>query len=47
MLNHQVNSNQGWYKIILSQVNHEKLALNLFFGLLDKFYLDQDKKLKF
>lgn len=46
---YQVNSNQGWDKIILSQVNDEKLALNLFFDLLDKFYLDLDnhKKLKF
>ncbi|MDJ0730243.1 MAG: hypothetical protein QNJ33_09670 [Crocosphaera sp.] len=43
---YQIDSNQGWDQIILSQVNDEKLALNLFFDLLEKFYLDNDKKLK-
>jgi hypothetical protein len=43
---YQVNSAQGWESIILSQVEDEKLAFDLFFDLFEKFnfeFLQLDK----
>lgn len=37
---YQVNSSQGWESIILSQVNDEKLAFDLFFELFEQFNLE-------
>ena len=34
---YQINSSQGWETIILSQVNDEKLAFDLFFELFEQF----------
>ncbi len=43
---YQINSSEGWESIILSQVNDEKLAFDLFFELFEQFnfeYLHTDK----
>lgn len=37
---YQVNSSQGWETIILSQVEDEKLAFDLFFDLFEEFNLE-------
>jgi hypothetical protein len=37
---YQVNSSQGWETIILSQVEDEKLAFDLFFELFEEFNLE-------
>jgi hypothetical protein len=37
---YQVNSAQGWESIILSKVNDEKLAFELFFELFEEFNLE-------
>ncbi len=37
---YQINSSQGWESIILSQVEDEKLAFDLFFELFEKFNLE-------
>jgi hypothetical protein len=36
---YEINTTQGWDSIILSQVKDEKLALDLFFDLLQEFHL--------
>ncbi|MGK7926248.1 MAG: hypothetical protein AB4290_13560 [Spirulina sp.] len=38
---YQSNTTEGWHRIILSQVQDEKLALDLFFELLEEFQLDR------
>lgn len=43
---YQINSSEGWESIILSQINDEKLAFDLFFELFEQFnleYLHTDK----
>jgi hypothetical protein len=37
---YQINSSQGWETIILSQVEDEKLAFDLFFELFEQFNLE-------
>ena len=37
---YQINSAQGWETIILSQVEDEKLAFDLFFELFEQFNLE-------
>lgn len=37
---YQINSPQGWENIILSQVEDEKLAFDLFFELFEQFNLE-------
>lgn len=43
---YQINSSESWENIILSQVNDEKLAFDLFYELFEQFnleYLSTDK----
>lgn len=40
---YQINTTQGWDNTILSQVKDEKLALELFFDLLEEFNLANKK----
>ncbi len=37
---YQINSSEGWESIILSQVEDEKLAFDLFFELFEQFNLE-------
>lgn len=37
---YQINSSQGWETIILSEVEDEKLAFDLFFELFEKFNIE-------
>ncbi|MBP0015522.1 MAG: hypothetical protein J7525_20745 [Roseofilum sp. SID3] len=37
---YQINSSEGWESIILSQVEDEKLAFDLFFQLFEQFNLE-------
>lgn len=37
---YQINSSQGWETIILSQVEDEKLAFDLFFELFEEFNIE-------
>jgi len=37
---YQINSSEGWESIILSQVEDEKLAVDLFFELFEQFNLE-------
>ena len=42
---YQISTTQGWDSIILSQVKSEKLALELFFDLLQEFNLAKENNL--
>ncbi len=42
---YQINTTQGWDNIILSQAKSEKLALELFFDLLQEFNLAKENNL--